>query len=1295
MTIAGGVATFSEAQPNNVGVGDEVTYGGGTKAYIAGRTSSTVYALQTATGAPAGPVTNSLVTSITRAFASLTAAEAGSQTLLGGTQDLVAGDTQLNWACYDDGPLDDALILVRGWNTDPAHFLRIFTPTTTSEVGVSQRHTGVAGTGFRIVPNESAPGGSYQILQLEADYSRVEGVEIDGSSITNGEGLFAVRVDNVSPLSSDLRFDSLLVHDFTNTPINQATNGRDVFPFFVREGSTKISNSVFYAFELNNSHNEATIAPLRYEGGGNHFAYNVTIYDVKNPVSTGSTRGVENFSALSLTARNVAVFDVVNTPDDEQCFFGVTTGNNNVSSDATATGTGSQTLKTDYVNYFVSITPGSEDLHLLYDSSFLWGSDGADLDNDPDLPVTTDIDGEARNVTTPDIGADEIIGPPPPATLTQVHTRWRNDDGGESGGSGLSVAGVSPPATYDGVSTVAFSHTVNAGTNRLLLVGVSFNNFSGETVTSVVWKDGLGDEQSLSPVGTAVSVDDARVEIWGRVAPNTGTADIRVTFDATLNDGGVVGAMSFTGVDQSTPYGAFVSDFDNSGSSNLATVDVSSAVGELVFDTVACETCTSLTVGAGQDERWNTDNANSDFGGASTEAGAGTVTMSWDLGSSDYWVIGAVPIKPAAGGSGATWAAAEDAALTGLSKGTLTRARFEVSNEGAAGSGAVAYRLQVAETATCSAGTYTDVPTDTSGHWQVASSAFITDGEATTNVAAGLTDEATTFVAGELKDAGNTTGGVTLAADEFTEIEFAVQATANATDAGSYCFRLYDSTGAQALDAYSAYARVTLAAPPAPDLTQIHARWRNDDGGEGAVAGASDLQVTATADTTTGSSSDVVADSMTITPGAGDYHVWFSSSVENSSTSQSQFVSIYVNGARVAHTEREMWQESSMDGLVPFPVATHARVTGVLAGQAIDVRWRTTGGTATMHERTLLVSPITPADSIQASATADTTTGSASDVVANSMTLTPGAGDYHVWFSSSVESDGSNDSQFVSIYVNGVQLAHTEREIYTEESIPDTSFPVATHARVTGVLAGQAIDVRWRTTGGTATMHERTLLVSQINPADSTQVSASGDTTTTSGSDVLASGMTITPGAGDYRVWFSSSVENSSTGDYQHVSLYVNGVKLAHTEREIFTESSIPATSFPVATHAWVTGVQAGQAIEARWRTEGGTATMHERTLVVEKVVTPVGSSSATWATAEDEVLTGLAKGTLKRVRLEVSNEGAAASGAVAYRLQVAEAATCAAGVYSDVPTDVSGHWQVLVSTHITDGEPRRTSPTG
>ncbi len=168
--------------------------------------------------------------------------------------------------------------------------------------------------------------------------------------------------------------------------------------------------------------------------------------------------------------------------------------------------------------------------------------------------------------------------------------------------------------------------------------------------------------------------------------------------------------------------------------------------------------------------------------------------------------------------SAATFAANQDTKLAELPKDQIRRIRFLVSNAGVASSGAVSYQLEVAETATCSSGSYSAVPTDTSGHWQIIGSGTIIDTEVTLNITAGGPDELTdpvsgNWVDGELKDQGNTAGPFTLAVDDFTEIEFSLEAvTANATTGANYCFRLTN------MDTYSKYAEVSIGGTQAPTL---------------------------------------------------------------------------------------------------------------------------------------------------------------------------------------------------------------------------------------------------------------------------------------------------------------------------------------------------------------------------------------------------------------------------------------------------------------------------------------------
>ena len=186
-------------------------------------------------------------------------------------------------------------------------------------------------------------------------------------------------------------------------------------------------------------------------------------------------------------------------------------------------------------------------------------------------------------------------------------------------------------------SSITVSHTTS-GTNRLMLVGISGRASSGPAVVSGVTYNGV----ALSLVGSKTAYSLVTT-IYKLVAPDTGTHDVVVSFSTAPDKGGVVGVVTFTGVSQTTPLGTFASA---SGSSTAPSVNVSSATGELVLDTLVDEDATvTMTAGAGQTERWNAQFTY--MGGAgSTKAGDTTVTMSWTLSGSANWAIGAVPIKP-------------------------------------------------------------------------------------------------------------------------------------------------------------------------------------------------------------------------------------------------------------------------------------------------------------------------------------------------------------------------------------------------------------------------------------------------------------------------------------------------------------------------------------------------------------------------------------------------------------------------------------------------------------------------
>ena len=107
------------------------------------------------------------------------------------------------------------------------------------------------------------------------------------------------------------------------------------------------------------------------------------------------------------------------------------------------------------------------------------------------------------------------------------------------------------------------------------------------------------------------------------------------------------------------------------------------------------------------------------------------------------------------------------------------------------------------------------------------------------------------------------------------------------------------------------------------------------------------------------------------------------------------------------------------------------------------------------------------------------------------------------------------------------------------------------------------------------------------------------DAVTTSTTDVVITGMTVTPGAGDYLVFFTGAVENTGFGDPVTISIYTNGSQIAAS---VVKCESFGGMSNPIGSNAFITNLGAGQAIEVKWKVSNGTGTCHQKTLIVQKV---------------------------------------------------------------------------------------------
>jgi hypothetical protein len=210
--------------------------------------------------------------------------------------------------------------------------------------------------------------------------------------------------------------------------------------------------------------------------------------------------------------------------------------------------------------------------------------------------------------------------------------------------SGL-FAGEITRATGNNVSSLAWNHHGAEEANGLLMVGVAIR-----TTTSTVSTVTFG-SQSLThvPSGATNNGTDCRVELWYALAPASGLASLTVNLSGSSNV--TTGALTLTGVSQTTPFDAYTA---NTGTSTTPSVSVGdSEASNVVVDVMAMQGQNGVSaVGGGQTQEWThvtTDATSSQNvrGAGSTEPGAAAVTMSYTMSASDIWAIGAVSINPA------------------------------------------------------------------------------------------------------------------------------------------------------------------------------------------------------------------------------------------------------------------------------------------------------------------------------------------------------------------------------------------------------------------------------------------------------------------------------------------------------------------------------------------------------------------------------------------------------------------------------------------------------------------------
>lgn len=297
-----------------------------------------------------------------RDFTSITLWEAALGTTAGSADSLSQGDV------YDDSVFDESVTI----NDATPASIKLTVP-------VAERHDGTAGTGARIDRTANA-----DVIIITSSTCTIEWLEIKNT----GGSTRGISPDN-SAGANVTTINNCIIHGM---------------PLAIEKGGstaiTIINNILYAAPDINDTFDRHMIASTA--------GFFATSYISNNTLHSGTNTGTGTQFGLELDKFDDADVNIQNNiitdfdTDFEDTSYANATADHNISSDATASGTGSLTSVTS-ASLFVSTTIGSEDLHIL-DTAVAIGA-GVDLGTTP-TGVNIDIDGTTRGAIW-DIGAHE------------------------------------------------------------------------------------------------------------------------------------------------------------------------------------------------------------------------------------------------------------------------------------------------------------------------------------------------------------------------------------------------------------------------------------------------------------------------------------------------------------------------------------------------------------------------------------------------------------------------------------------------------------------------------------------------------------------------------------------------------------------------------------------------------------------------------------------------------------------------------------------------------------------------
>lgn len=218
-------------------------------------------------------------------------------------------------------------------------------------------------------------------------------------------------------------------------------------------------------------------------------------------------------------------------------------------------------------------------------------------------------------------------------------------------GPRLDAISTGTPNT-SGQLSFTWSHTVGALSNRILLVSVGFSGGGAPETDSALASVTYGGA-SLTKL-TSVAADPAlssnrMLEFWYLIAPTTGTANIVATLTNVTGSKSAFfypGAISFSGVDQVTPFRTAVTSSSTASASASLTTTSGASDDIVVAAITARTTATTLTIGATQVRQWQINKGDNTQNCLTTQnGGSGSIVSTFSWPSSDREAAIAVAVR--------------------------------------------------------------------------------------------------------------------------------------------------------------------------------------------------------------------------------------------------------------------------------------------------------------------------------------------------------------------------------------------------------------------------------------------------------------------------------------------------------------------------------------------------------------------------------------------------------------------------------------------------------------------------